>query len=229
MDKTEKILSGIRPSGRLHLGNYIGAILPAIKYDADVLIAEYHAIDGNEEHLYSQLVQFIPSERIKFQARTFNAFTYFKLLNVTPSGLLNHMPQYKAKEKTAHMFVYPVLMAHDLVGYDKVIVGEDQRSHIEFARDVLPKLGFKCPEPIYEGGKVMDLRHPTRKMSKSEPESCLFLDENPAEKIRKAVTDDLGRKNLEFIAKSLGVEVCERNDELKDRLTVAITAIIDAR
>jgi tryptophanyl-tRNA synthetase len=118
------------------------------------------------------------------------------------------------------MFTYPVLMAHDIAGYDKVIVGDDQKPHIEFANDILHRIGFTCPEPIYEGGRVMDLRHPEKKMSKSDPESCLFLND-PLEvmekKIQKAVTDEAGRANLEFIYKSLGGKfpIPLRNDYLK--------------
>lgn len=195
-----KYLVGVRPSGRLHLGHYASVIKPAIEYDASVLIAELHAPDGDAIELYDQLVKYVDRHNIKFQRETFHSFTYFRLLEHTPVGLLNHMPQYKAKEKNALMFTYPVLMAADLVGYDYVIVGEDQRAHIEFARDILPKLNIKCPEPLYDGGKIMDLRHPDRKMSKSDPSSCLFLDdEDYKRKITKAVTDEAGMKNLRKI------------------------------
>lgn len=223
-----KILSGIRPSGKLHLGNYIGAILPAIKYDADILIAEYHEPFGDAVELFTELRRYFKGV-IVHQYHSFSAKRYFELLSVTPSGLLSHMPQYKAKEKTANMFVYPVLMAHDLVGYDKVIVGLDQMPHIEFARDILPKIGETCPEPIYEGGKVMDLRHPQRKMSKSMPESCLFLSDTPdviEHKIRKAVTTPEGRTNLEFICTALGKDVPSPNSELKDVITKAVLRVV---
>jgi tryptophanyl-tRNA synthetase len=201
-----KIISGIRPSGKLHLGNYIGSILPALEKDAYVLIAEYHAPDGDPEYLYNQLFKFFKPEKILRQKDTFNAQLYFELLQVTPTGLLNHMPQYKEKEKTALMFTYPVLMAHDIADYDYVIVGDDQRPHIEFANDILYRLDRKCPQPIYDGGRIMDLRNPTQKMSKSTPESCLFLDDDPETirtKIYKAVTDEEGRKNLENIYTAL--------------------------
>lgn len=199
-------ISGIRPSGDLHLGNYIGSILPALKYGANVLIAEYHAPGGDAFKLKHDLERYFDKDKIKMQRDTFNAGLYFALLNQTPTGLLNHMPQYKEKDKNALMFTYPVLMAHDIAGYDYVIVGEDQRPHIEFAKDILYKVGEKCPEPIYEGGKVMDLRHPERKMSKSNPESCLFLCDSiddMTRKVMKANTNEAGRKNLEFIYQSL--------------------------
>lgn len=223
-----KVLSGIRPSGKLHLGNYIGAILPAVKRDATILIAEYHAPKGDVAGLLGELERF--TKNIVLQSDVFNPDLYFELLQVTPSGLLHHMPQYKAQDKTAHMFVYPVLMAHDLVGYDQVVVGEDQRPHIEFAKDILHKIGEKCPEPIYEGGKVMDLRQPSRKMSKSMPDSCLFLSDSPdvmSRKITKAITTPEGRENLEFICISLGGTVQESNKDLKEVIVECICSILN--
>lgn len=205
MSKSDYI-SGIRPTGRLHLGNYIGSILPALKYKSDVLIAEYHAPTGDAGELNNQLLKFFEPKKILRQSTTFNPKLYFRLLELSPSNLLNAMPQYKAKEKTALMYIYPVLMAHDIAGYDFVIVGEDQRPHIEFADDILYRVDMKCPTPIYEGGKIMDLRDPTKKMSKSDPSSCLFLDDSEEAiraKIRKAVTTPEGRANLDFIYLSL--------------------------
>lgn len=192
-------ISGIRPSGKLHLGNYLGSILPAIKHDAYVLVAEYHAPDGDADDLEQQLAKYFVKDKIQRQKDTFNGKLYFELLSVTPTGLLNHMPQYKEKEKTALMFTYPVLMAHDIAGYDQVIVGDDQRPHIEFANDILYRVGKKCPIAIYDGGRIMDLRDPSRKMSKSTPESCLFLDDSAeviTQKLMKAVTDEAGVQNL---------------------------------
>jgi tryptophanyl-tRNA synthetase len=204
-----KYISGIRPSGKLHLGNYIGSILPAIKYNADVLIASYHSPEGDTQTLYDELLNYFPPDKIKLHKDIFNPGLFFKLLAVTPSGLLNHMPQYKEKEKTALMFTYPVLMAHDLVGYDFVIVGDDQRPHIEFANDILYRVGEKCPQPIYEGGRIMDLRNPEEKMSKSRPTSCLFMSDDKEtieKKIRRAVTNEAGRKNLENIYQALHID-----------------------
>lgn len=204
-----RIISGIRPTGKLHLGNYIGSILPALKYKADVLIATYHTGEVDAENigqLYGELLKFFPKDKILLHHEVLNPVAFFRLLAVTPTGLLLHMPQYKEKDKNALMMVYPVLMAHDIIGYDKVIVGEDQRPHIELAKDILYRIGEKCPEPIYEGGKVMDLRDPSSKMSKSDPSSCLFLsddEETIRHKIKKAVTTPEGRKNLEFIYRSL--------------------------
>ena len=206
-----KYLVGVRPSGRLHIGHYASVIKPALEHKADILIAEYHAPDishGEPKQstiLKHQLQQFVKPSQIKYQSRNFDAMLFFKMLEITPSGLLKHMPQYKEKDKNALMFTYPVLMAYDLIGYDYVIVGDDQRAHIEFAKDILHKVNRKCPEAIYDGGKIMDLRHPDRKMSKSDPDSCLFLDDRDYErKITKAVTDEAGVKNLYNIYYLLG-------------------------
>ena len=218
-----KTISGIRPTGKLHLGNYIGSILPAIKHNSDVLVAEYHAPDGDVYGLLEELRQFFPDEKIKLQRDTLDPRLYFNLLQVTSSGLLTHMPQYKEKEKTAHMFVYPVLMACDIADYDHVIVGDDQRPHIELANDILHRLDRKCPQPIYDGGRVMDLRNPENKMSKSDPESCLFLSDEPEvmrKKIQRAVTDEAGRANLEFIYTALygDNDPPKLNSDLKDAI-----------
>lgn len=192
---------GTRPSGRLHIGHYASVIKPAKKHGARVLIAEYHAPGQPITGLIEQLMSLgIRRDQIVRQSKAFNGRLFFELLESTPSGLLNHMPQYKVKDKNALMLTYPVLMAHDIAGFDYVVVGDDQKPHIEFANDILPKLGLKCPEPIYEGGRIMDLRHPENKMSKSEPNSCLFLDDEDYErKIKKAVTTEAGRANLENI------------------------------
>ena len=217
-------ISGIRPSGKLHLGNYIGSIFPALKHDSYVLIAEYHAPGGDAYGLLEELRRYFPDDKILLQKDTFNPKLYFDLLHVTSSGLLTHMPQYKEKEKTAHMFVYPVLMACDIADYDHVIVGDDQRPHIELANDILHRVDRKCPTPIYEGGRVMDLRNPYNKMSKSNPDSCLFLSDSPEvkrKKLQKAVTDEMGRKNLEFIYTSLygeGFTPPKLNVDLKDAI-----------
>lgn len=201
-----RTIVGFRPSGRLHLGHYASVIKPAIEHGADILLARFHAPEATWQDLEDAreiLGAFGLEKQIVTQHTDMLLFA--KLLNATPSHLLNAMPQYKAKEKTALMYVYPVLMALDIADYDRVIVGEDQRPHIEFAKDILPRVGLKCPEPIYTGAKIMDLRHPENKMSKSDPNSCLFLDDKDYErKIMKAVTDEAGRANLENIYVLLG-------------------------
>ena len=148
---SKNTIVGFRPSGRLHLGHYVSVIKPAIEYKADILIAKHHAPLSEpeyEEQALSVLRMFKLSSQVVEQR--LDVALLAKLLAVTPSHLLNAMPQYKAKEKTALMYVYPVMMSLDITGYDRVIVGEDQRPHIEFARDILPRVGLKFPDPIYK-------------------------------------------------------------------------------
>jgi len=204
-----------------------------LEHNAYVLIAEYHAPEGDAGGLHSQLLKFFTDDKILRQKDTFNPELFFNLLAVTPSGLLHHMPQYKEKEKTALMFTYPVLMAHDIAGYDRVIVGDDQKPHIEFAKDILYRVGCKCPQPIYpeHAARVMDLRDPTRKMSKSKPETCLFLDDDMdtiASKIKKAVTDEVGRKNLENIYLALDFQepIPELSIDLKDAIIYELQRVL---
>lgn len=211
-----KYLVGIRPTGKLHVGHYASVIKPARKYNADVLVARYHAPNDDYKYMQRQLGEY----GITTKLQNINSELFSKLLAVTPAHLLNAMPQYKTSNKTALMYIYPVLMAHDLVGYDRVIVGDDQRPHIELAKDILPKLGLECPEPIYEGGRIMDLRHPENKMSKSKPNSCLYLkDERNTQKVMRAVTTPEGRANLENIYRLFtNKPIPERNIKLKQQL-----------
>lgn len=214
-----RTIVGTRPSGRLHLGHYASVIKPALDDpNVDVMIARYHAPNGDADDMARQLGRYGVTAPIM---QPLNPDVLFKLLAVTPSHLLKAMPQYKATtDKSALMYLYPVLMAHDVAGYDRVIVGEDQRPHIELAADILPRVGLKAPAAVYDSGKIMDLRHPERKMSKSEPQSCLFLDDEEYErKIMKAVTTEAGRANLEAIYGLLsGDEIPQDNKTLKEQI-----------
>lgn len=226
------IIVGTRPSGKLHLGHYASVIKPALdiqddyeykRGDIDVMIAALHAPYGDVKDMREQLERYGVDNVV---VQMFDQDTFFKLLSVTPSHLLKSMPQYKATEdKNGLMYIYPVLMAHDLIGYDNVIVGDDQRAHIEFAKDILPRIGEKCPEATYTSHRIMDLRHPENKMSKSIPESCLFLDDpDYKKKIMKAVTTPEGRKNLENIYVLLNDDdkkhrsIPEMNSTLKEEI-----------
>lgn len=213
-----KRIVGVRPSGEMHIGHYASVIKPALDTGADVLIAKYHAYSDDMDEQVRYTIEILRNFGIKnYKTQEIDIDLYFKLLSVSPAHLLNAMPQYKAKEKTAHMFLYPVLMAHDIAGYDEVLVGEDQRPHIEFSNDILPRVGKSKVTGVFDSGKIMSLKDPKKKMSSSEPESCLFLYDSEAEKkIRKAVTTPEGRENLENIAKLFGCKtIPESNAELK--------------
>lgn len=214
-----RTLIGCRPSGRLHLGHYGSVIKPALDDpEATVMIATLHAPTGDADAMWDQLNRLHVYNVAK---QPFNAEVFFKLLAVTPSHLLKAMPQYKsATDKSALMYIYPVLMAHDLVGYDRVLVGLDQKPHIELARDILPRIGLTAPEAIYNEATIKDLKFPDRKMSKSDPATCLFLDDKDYErKIMKANTSDAGRANLETIFGLLGDgDAPEGNQDLKQAI-----------
>jgi tryptophanyl-tRNA synthetase len=177
-------------------------------------------------------------KNIEHQKNTFDATRYFRLLALTYPGELNRMTQFRASnEKTAHLFVYPVLMVHDVAGYDEVIVGEDQSQHLNFARDLLARYNktfgeeVKIPIANPAAGRVMSLTDPTKKMSKSEPDGCLFLDDTPEEvekKIRKAVTNETGRTNLYSLYRQLGGvdPLPEMNTHLKKILTEKVCTLL---
>jgi tryptophanyl-tRNA synthetase len=228
-----KTIVGIRPtSGRLHIGHYFSVIKPAIEEKARILIAEYHAPECTGDDIAKMVTMMnralggAKDIFYTFQSAMFNAPLYFKLLSVAKMGELERMTQYKsAKVKTPHLLVYPVLMAHDLVGYDKVIVGEDQKQHVEYANVLFKRLGLKPIKGDFRGGRVMSLIDPTKKMSKSEPEGCLFLDDDFEEKLKKAVTTPAGIKNLTYIAKQFHVTWNPKlNKESKELLAKMLNA-----
>jgi len=130
------------------------------------------------------------------------------LLNtVTPMGELERMTQYKDKSARQQenvnvgLFDYPVLMAADIILYDAAVVpvGDDQLQHLELTRTLARKFNARFGETFIEPKalltktpRVMSLKDPSKKMSKSQPEGCLFLDDTPEEikkKIARAVTD----------------------------------------
>jgi tryptophanyl-tRNA synthetase len=205
-----KTIVGTRPTGRLHIGHYFSVIKPANDENADILIAEYHAPDCTPQDiadLVSGLNRAGNKQILHFQSDFFKPGLYFKLLSVSKIGELERMTQYKSsKVKTPHLLVYPILMAHDLVGYDRVIVGRDQKQHVEYANKLFRRLGMPEIEGDYRGGRIMSLTDPTKKMSKSEPDGCLFLDDDFEKKIKKAKTDPAGILNLSQIARMFGMK-----------------------
>lgn len=220
-----KTLVGVRPSGKLHLGHYFSVILPAIELKADVLVADYHSPEGDGDETAKELARF--GCKVIRQKDIFNPELFFKLLALAPFGRLTRMTQFKDKKMTtAHLFTYPVLMAHDISGYDKVVVGDDQRQHLEFGRYLLQKAGIKPPTGDYRGGRIMSLTDPTKKMSKSEPEGCLFLGEDPTEKIMRAVTTPEGVVNLSEVSRRLVVSYDPNNNKESKQLLIKALMIL---
>lgn len=227
-------MCGLRPTGKLHVGHYFSVIKPG-QAGADVLIANYHAPEEKDTDKIVSTLQKFGVTKIKLQREIFNPELYFQLLTIAPIGALERMTQYKStdeEQKTAQLLTYPVLMAHDVAGYEEVLVGEDQKQHLEYARQLLRRYNRKfakdylLPRPCIVGGRIRDLKLPDNKMSKSSPEGCLFLDDTPEEiarKIRGATMTDIGKENMLFLYQEfVGGEVPELNIELKEKLTQGI-------
>ena len=226
----KRVFSGIQPTGNLHLGNYLGALRnweqTQAEYDNIFCIVDLHAItvpiDPKELHysirqlaaLYLACGLDTRYSKIFVQSHVRqHAETSWILECFTPMGWLNRMTQFKAKASEnpdtalAGLYCYPVLMACDILLYQTnyVPVGEDQRQHIEFTRDLAQRFNslygqqvFTIPEAqIREvGARIMALDDPTRKMSKSDPNpnSRINLLDDPKtikQKIARATTDSL--------------------------------------
>ena len=226
LKKQELLISGIQPSGRLHLGNYLGALKNFVdlqnsgKYDCYFFIADLHSLteEFNPKEKPKQILELTadflaagldPKKSTIFQQSQIPAHSElaFILNTITPMGELERMTQYKEKsgeEKTssnAGLFTYPTLMAADILLYDAkfVPVGNDQDQHLELARTLARKFNSKFgktftePQGLHtQTPRVMSLGNPEKKMSKSLPETCLFMDDSPEiikNKIKGAVTD----------------------------------------
>src|ERR1700756_1378573 len=223
-----RIFSGIQPTGNLHLGNYLGAIRNwvAIQNDYDCIfcIVDLHALTlpQNPAELRAQTREVTaayiaagidPERCIIFNQSTVPAHTELAWLLgcITPLGWLNRMTQFKEKSGKQRdtaglgLYAYPVLMAADILLYKAthVPVGEDQKQHLELARDIAGAFNrryecdfFPLPEPQIFGAatRVMSLRDATKKMSKSDSSDYSRLNMTDdadliALKIRKAKTD----------------------------------------
>lgn len=228
-------MCGFRPTGRLHLGHYFSVIRPGQEECCDVLIANYHAPQESNLESNISLLQNFGVKSIVLQRDVFNPDLFFRLLSLSKIGDLGRMTQFKSCDddlKTGHLMTYPVLMAHDVAGYSEVIVGLDQKQHLEYCKKLLKKYNF-----VYNGeyvmpnakivvGRIKDLRDPSKKMSKSSPEGCLFLDDSPENirsKILKATMDDEGVKNIHFLySEFVGKDFPESNQKLKENLIEAL-------
>jgi len=223
-----RIFSGIQPTGNLHLGNYLGAIRNWVTLQADYecifCIVDLHAltlpIDPEELRQATREVTAAyiaagidPQRCIIFNQSTVPAHTQLAWLFgcLTPLGWLNRMTQFKDKAGKDRdnaglgLYSYPVLMAADILLYraTHVPVGEDQKQHVELARDIAGAFNrryntdfFPLPEPQIFGTatRVMSLRDGTKKMSKSDESDYSRINMTDdadaiALKIRRAKTD----------------------------------------
>ncbi len=221
------ILSGIKPTGSLNLGGYLGAVKNWVKLQEDYnclyMLADLHALTiridpavlrRNSMELFALYIACgIDPEKnlLFFQSHVPQHAELSWILNCyTMFGELNRMTQFKDKSAknaeniNAGLFTYPVLMAADILLYqsDLVPVGEDQRQHLELARDIATRFNgvygdvFKLPEGYTPkvGARIMSLTNPTHKMSKSEEDengTVNLLDNKDAiiRKFKRAVTD----------------------------------------
>ncbi len=227
VEKKKTIFSGVQPSGNLTIGNYLGAIKNWTdlqdSYNCIYCVVDMHAITVRQvpaelrRRTYETLAVYIaagldPEKNTLFVqshvpahavlAWDLNCFTMF--------GELSRMTQFKDKSAknadniNAGLFTYPVLMAADILLYqtDLVPVGQDQRQHLELARDIAVRFNntfsdtFIVPEAYIQktGMKIMSLAEPTKKMSKSDANpnaSVAILDskDDIIRKFKRAVTD----------------------------------------
>ena len=192
-----RILSGIQPSGKLHLGNYFGMMKPALQWqergEAFYFIANYHALTTVADPVrlrrdtWDVALDFLacgldPSRTTFFRQSDVPEVTELTWLLsiVTPMGLLERCHSYKDKlarglAATHALFSYPVLMAADILAYqsDVVPVGRDQKQHVEVTRDIAAKFNaqfgpvFKLPEPSIQEDVAVVPGLDGQKMSKS--------------------------------------------------------------
>ncbi len=231
-----RIVSGIQPTGNLHLGNYLGAIRNWVAMQDEwtakgatclYFLADLHAISmphepaqlgANTREMVAALVScgIDPDRSILFNQAQVPAHAELQwLLNGTARmGWLNRMTQWKDKAgknregASVALFTYPVLQAADVLLYQAthVPVGDDQKQHLELARDIAQKFNndfasedapvFTLPDPIIppEAARIMSLRDGTAKMSKSDPSDMSRINlvddaDTIMQKVKKAKTD----------------------------------------
>ncbi|WP_019832475.1 tryptophan--tRNA ligase [Sphingomonas sp. PR090111-T3T-6A] len=229
----KRVVSGIQPTGNLHLGNYLGAIRNWVRMQDEVardggecffFLADLHAITVHNDpkelarNVRSMAAALIaagidPTRSVLFNQAAVSAHAELAwiLSGTARIGWLNRMTQFKDKAGknregvSVGLFTYPVLMAADVLiyGATHVPVGDDQKQHLELARDIAIKFNtdfetelFIQPEPMIPptAARIMSLRDGGAKMSKSDPSDMSRINltddaDTIASKIRKAKTD----------------------------------------
>jgi tryptophanyl-tRNA synthetase len=225
----DRVFSGIQPSGGMHLGNYLGAIRKFVAlqhtHDCYFCVVDMHAItvwqDPRKlrEQTFHIVASYLAAGIDPARAAVLNqsavpahAELAWIFNCVARLGWLDRMTQFKDKagkdkeRASVGLYTYPVLMAADILLYKSthVPVGDDQKQHLELARDVAGKFNrefgvedyFPLPEPLIKGAgaRVMSLRDGATKMSKSDPsdQATIYLTDDAdaiSRKIRKAKTD----------------------------------------
>jgi tryptophanyl-tRNA synthetase len=223
-----KVLTALQPSGILHIGNYFGAIEPMVAMQNEghenlLFAVDYHAItvpqdpDELRKNILFAAATYLaagidPNKTTLFQQSRVSEHTELAwILNCnTYMGELERMTQFKDKTTgkgesiSIGLFAYPVLMAADILLYDTDIVpvGDDQKQHVELARDIAERFNnkygetFTVPKPQIrkEGARIMGLDNPEKKMSKSATSAKNYISimddaATVLKKIKSAVTD----------------------------------------
>lgn len=222
-----RVLTGIQPTNVLHIGNYFGALKPAVELqkedDLFMMVVDLHAITVPQKPEQLQKnIQFAvaaylaagidPKKTVLFQQSLVppHAELGWLLQTIARMGELERMTQFKDKSRdkgqnvSVGLFTYPVLMAADILLYDAqaVPVGEDQKQHLELARDLAERFNrdfgetFVVPQPLINiaSGRILGLDNPEKKMSKSAPTPKNYISlmddaDTIRKKIRSAVTD----------------------------------------
>lgn len=218
----KKYVSGIRPTGKIHLGNYLGAIKQWKDLDGLFFVADMHGLHTKEEvelslkSLYSCGINAVLQSGFGVE----HLRLYADLLHYATIGQLSRMTQYKDKIKkeneTAALLTYPVLMAADIF-FNKgthVPVGSDQVQHIELARDLYDKLpDTPFPKPVSVIGncpRIMSLTDATKKMSKS--------DKNDMSRINICDSKDLIKKKI--MAAKTSANLTDNTPEISNLMSI---------
>ena len=252
------VFSGVQPSGNLHIGNYIGALKQWVQIqnntEAFFCVVDLHAITVSQdpkklkEKILDALALYLACGIDPQKAHIFvqsenpdHPYLTWILNCITSFGQMERMTQFKEKsqknEANVGLFGYPVLMAADILLYqtDEVPVGDDQKQHIELARDLAQKFNkkfgetFKIPAPMIqkETARIMSLQNPSSKMSKSDKDSLgaiglLDKEDEIREKIKRAVTDSnssISKNPSEAITNLLTIYSVFKNQHLEQTMS----------
>jgi len=221
MTQKKRLLSGVKPSGRPHIGNYLGAMRQFVElaktHESFVFIADYHAMntmhDGEDlrQSIIDLALDYLaiglnPDDVVLFKQSDLPEHTelcwIFNTLTTMPYLMRAHAykdAEAKNKEINVGTFDYPMLMAADILLYspDVVPVGQDQKQHIEFARDTAEKFNrtygetFKLPEPYIPDSVAVVPGLDGEKMSKSYNNTIpLFASDDEIRKLAMSIVTD---------------------------------------
>ncbi|TGK17927.1 tryptophan--tRNA ligase [Leptospira fluminis] len=210
-----RILTGVQPSGKLHLGNYFSVIRKLVKYqnDSDLycFVADLHALTtfssakNQKDNTYDAVCDFlalgIDPDKCSFWIQSsvpeVTELAWYLSMSITvPQLQLAHSFKDKVAKgitPSAGLFFYPVLMAADILAFetDRVPVGKDQKQHLEYTRDIAERFNaqygetFKLPEPEIDEETAIVPGTDGAKMSKSYGNTINFFDEE--KKLKKSV------------------------------------------